>query len=322
MALCGDELLPGIQKAVPGGFGFRRGASAQAITEHSEISSVCLAVVEYLDERPWEFDLLAVFLKNRKIPFIALCRQSASGFKAMKLGAVDSLVVPSPNEKNTAASLNFFSSSLKSLVQGICTGDSERRLKNYFTGSFKKIVAVGASTGGSEAVTYMLKQMPAFSPPIVLALHMPPVFTRMLAEHINHSSAVTVWEAKNGDRLQPGLALIARGDGHIELRKDMNGYYVEIVHGPPIKLVRPSVDVFFNSVAKCAGRDSIGVILTGMGTDGAEGLLNMKRAGAYTIGQDKDSSVVYGMPRAAYELGAVDVQAGLGAIAGKIMENI
>lgn len=185
----------------------------------------------------------------------------------------------------------------------------------------KKIVAIGASTGGTEAIKNVLIRLPDEVPPILMVQHMPEGFTAAFAKRLNSLCEFEVREAKNGDKLQKNLALLAPGNKHLVLKKD-SGYYVEVKDGPLIHHQRPAVEVLFKSVAKYAGKDAIGVILTGMGKDGAEGLLNMKNAGAYTIGQDESTSIVYGMPKEAYQMGGVTKVLPIEKIAEEIMKNI
>lgn len=185
-----------------------------------------------------------------------------------------------------------------------------------------KILAIGASTGGTEALKEVLMGLPRNAPGTIIVQHMPANFTGPFAERLNSLCAMEVREARNGDSITPGLVLIAPGDYHMVVRRSGARYYVEIGSGDKISGHRPSVDVLLNSVAKIAGSNAIGVILTGMGGDGARGLLNMRNAGAKTIGQDEASCIVYGMPKVAYELGAVETQLPLHKIANGILECI
>src|SRR3989339_85203 len=171
-----------------------------------------------------------------------------------------------------------------------------------------KILAIGASTGGTEALKEVLMGLPRNAPGTIIVQHMPSNFTGPFAERLNGLCAMEVREAKNGDSITPGVVLIAPGDYHMVVRRSGARYYVEIGSGDKVSGHRPSVDVLFNSVAKIAGANAIGVILTGMGGDGARGLLAMRNAGAKTIGQDEASCIVYGMPKVAYDLGAVEKQ--------------
>jgi len=166
------------------------------------------------------------------------------------------------------------------------------------------VVAVGASTGGTEAIARFLQALPADSPGIVVVQHMPEQFTRSFAERLNESCGVTVKEASNGDSVIRGHVLIAPGNYHTLLKRSGARYYVEVKEGPMVNRHRPSVDVLFRSVARYAGRNAVGILLTGMGSDGATGLLEMKQAGAITIAQDEKTSVVFGMPKEAIERGA------------------
>jgi len=185
-----------------------------------------------------------------------------------------------------------------------------------------KVIAIGASTGGTEAIKDVLTRLPANTPGIIIVQHMPASFTKPFADRLNDLCAIEVKEAENGEHLGVGKALIAPGDFHMVLRRSGARYLVEIGTGEKVSGHRPSVDVMFNSVAKTAGANSLGVILTGMGADGARGLLAMRNAGAKTLGQDEKSCVVYGMPKAAYELGGVERQVHLGMMSEAIIANV
>lgn len=185
-----------------------------------------------------------------------------------------------------------------------------------------KIIAIGASTGGTEATLKILKELPESFPPILITQHMPPGFTKMYADRLNKICSMEVREAADGDRAEKGVALIAPGNYQMMLKKDAKGYYVSCSQGEKVSGHCPSVDVLFDSVAETAAKDSVGIILTGMGKDGASGLLNMKKAGAFTIGQDEKTSVVYGMPMVAYNIGAVDVQAAIEDISDILIKHL
>ncbi len=184
------------------------------------------------------------------------------------------------------------------------------------------IVALGASTGGTEALEQVIRSFPEDMPPVLVVQHMPAGFTKMYAERLNRSCKVEVKEAENGDRLRRGLVIIGAGEHHLRLCKDVNGYYVSSKTGDKVSGHCPSVDVLFDSVAQVAGGNAAGAILTGMGKDGAEGLLKMRKSGCFTVGQDKATCVVYGMPMEAYNIGAVQVQAPLYNIADIIMRQV
>jgi two-component system chemotaxis response regulator CheB len=185
-----------------------------------------------------------------------------------------------------------------------------------------KVVAMGASTGGTEALKAVLTQLPANSPGIIVVQHMPPKFTTAFAERLNSLCRIEVREAKDGDTITPGLALIAPGNFHMTLKRSGARYYVEVRNGPLVCHQRPSVDVLFASVAQYAGANAVGVILTGMGKDGAEGMLEMHRAGAYNIAQDEASCVVFGMPQEAIRKGGVDEIVSLDVIAAMVLNAL
>lgn len=181
------------------------------------------------------------------------------------------------------------------------------------------LIAVGASTGGTEALRLFLAALPADCPPIVIVQHMPEVFTRAFAERLNKECAIEVAEARDGDRLQNGRALIAPGNRHMLINRREEELIVQIVDGPLVSRHRPSVDVLFRSVAISVGAKAVGVIMTGMGDDGAQGLCEMKEAGATTIAQDEASCIVFGMPKEAISRGAVDVVMPLEQIASAVL---
>lgn len=180
------------------------------------------------------------------------------------------------------------------------------------------IIAIGASTGGTEAVASVIRNLRKNIPGIVLVQHMPEGYTYMYAQRLNKEGELSAKEAQSGDVVRPGQVLLAPGDKQMRIVKVNGMYQVECKHGPRVTGHQPSADALFESVARIAGSDAIGVIMTGMGSDGAKGLLAMKKAGARTIGQDEKSCIVYGMPKAAYDMGAVDWQVPLDQIAQKI----
>lgn len=184
------------------------------------------------------------------------------------------------------------------------------------------IIALGASTGGTEALEQVIRHFPADTPPVIIVQHMPAGFTKLYSERLDRSCKMHVKEAEDGDRLTKGLIVVGAGERHLRLCKDSRGWYVSSKPGEKVSGHCPSVDVMFNSVADVAGNLAIGAILTGMGKDGAEGLLRMRKAGAFTVGQDKDTCVVYGMPMEAFNCGAVEVQAPLYKIAEIILNQL
>ncbi len=185
--------------------------------------------------------------------------------------------------------------------------------------SSKNIIAIGASTGGTEAIIKVVKDLPVTTPGIVIVQHMPPIFTKMYADRLNKICKMSAKEAKDYDRVERGKIIIAAGDKHMSVSKDSNGYYVKCTAGATVSGHCPSVDVLFESVAITCGSNAIGVILTGMGFDGAIGITKMRKRGAYTIGQDKETCVVYGMPMEAYNLGGISKQLPLESISKELL---
>jgi two-component system chemotaxis response regulator CheB len=184
----------------------------------------------------------------------------------------------------------------------------------------ERVVALGTSTGGTQALELVLTELTPVSPGIVIVQHMPEQFTAAFADRLNGLCQISVKEARNNDPVLPGQALIAPGGRHMLLRRGAAQYFVEVVDGPLVNRHRPSVDVLFRSVAKCAGASALGIIMTGMGDDGAVGLLEMRQAGARTLAQDEQSCVVYGMPREAVKRGAVERSVALDAISREILQ--
>ncbi|MBV7410776.1 CheB methylesterase domain-containing protein [Maritimibacter sp. DP1N21-5] len=183
-----------------------------------------------------------------------------------------------------------------------------------------RVIAIGASTGGTEALAAIFNDLPPRLPPIAVVQHMPEGFIQGFASRLNLGSAIEVFEAEQGRVILPGQAAIARGDRHMVLVRDVGGYRIDLLDGPRVSRHRPSVDVLFRSVAQTVGASAIGVLLTGMGDDGARGLLEMRQAGARTLAQNAQTCVVYGMPRVAVELGAATTVLPLGRIASEIVD--
>jgi len=186
---------------------------------------------------------------------------------------------------------------------------------SFCPGMDRSIIAIGASTGGTEALASVMMNLQPPLPGIVVVQHIPPMFSRLFAERLNNDTPLQVKEAENGDVVEPGHAYIAPGLQQVRVKKLGRDYILDVAPGPRVNGHCPSVDVMFGSVAQCAGNTALGVILTGMGNDGARGLLQMRQAGAKTLGQDEASCVVYGMPRAAWEMGGVERQLPLDAMA-------
>jgi len=188
--------------------------------------------------------------------------------------------------------------------------------------STEKLIIIGASTGGTEAIKEVLQPLPPDCPGIMIAQHMPPGFTRSFAQRLDGLCRITVKEAEHGDRVLPGHAYIAPGGFHLSLARSGANYVAQLDQEEPVNRHRPSIDVLFDSVAKHAGKNAIGVILTGMGRDGAAGLLRMRQAGAYTLAQDEASCVVFGMPREAIAMGAANEIAGIDEMSQRLMARL
>jgi len=188
--------------------------------------------------------------------------------------------------------------------------------------STEKLIIVGASTGGTEAIREVLVPLPPDAPAVLIAQHMPPGFTKSFAQRLNGLCRITVKEAEHGERVLPGHAYIAPGHAHLLLARSGANYIAHLSDEPPVNRHRPSVDVLFRSAAQHAGKNAVGVILTGMGRDGAAGLLDMRKAGAYTLAQDEASCIVFGMPREAIALGAADEIASLPEMSRRVMARL
>ncbi|MFC1821102.1 chemotaxis response regulator protein-glutamate methylesterase [Thermodesulfobacteriota bacterium] len=200
--------------------------------------------------------------------------------------------------------------------------ENQKVLTRASTATTNKIMAIGASTGGTEAIKTVLTALPPNSPGILIVQHMPAKFTASFAERLDSLCMMNVKEARDGDSVVNGRVLIAPGNSHMLVRRNGVRYYVQVKGGPLVHHQRPSVDVLFQSVAKCVGGHSIGILLTGMGSDGADGLLKMKEAGAQTIAQDEKSCVIFGMPKEAIRLGAADKIVSIHAMAKTSLEMI
>jgi two-component system chemotaxis response regulator CheB len=248
---------------------------------------------------------------------------SKLALEALRAGAVDVVCKP-----GAAFTVGAMSAELAERIRSASVADM-RRIKAQLeqreeapfvalASTTNKVVAIGASTGGTVALEYILRAMPENTPGTIITQHMPEQFTKSFANRLNELCKMEVREAVDGDAVLPGVALIAPGNEHMMLRRSGARYYVEVKHGPRVNRHRPSVDVMFQTTARTAGANAVGAILTGMGADGARGMLEMKKAGARTIAQDEASCVVFGMPRVAIELGGVDRVAPLESIPGEI----
>ena len=273
---------------------------------------------------------LAKLMKYHPIPVVIVSslapENSETALKALELGAVD--VVAKPSSVYSVPAI----SRLVHAIRAAASAKLPRQIPSEASRPARsidlpreiqtthKIIAIGASTGGTKAIEVVLRDFPPSAPGTVIVQHMPEYFTASFAQRLNRICRVEVREAKDQDSVIPGVALIAPGGKHMVLKRSGARYIVRIKDGPPVYYQKPSVDVLFQSVALNAGRNAIGVLLTGMGADGARGLLAMHENGAYTIAQDEQSCVVFGMPREAIKLGAVDEVLPLGDIARRIFE--
>ena len=279
--------------------------------------------------------LRTVMPKYPNVKAVVISALTGNVFDAMQAGAIDFVGKPSSQagfdqdqfvqelvqKIKVAATANVRKSSVPPVRPVTQVAASPARL-SMSRATPRSVIAIGASTGGTEAIIEVIKKFPASTPGVVIVQHMPPVFTKMYAERVDKICAMSVSEAQNGDRVKPGILLIAPGgDQQMYLRQDAGGYYVALTPGAKVSGHCPSVDVLFDSVAKTAGRNAVGVILTGMGADGAKGLTAMRKTGAHTIGQNEESCVVYGMPMVAYNMGGVAEQLPLTSIGDAVLRR-
>jgi two-component system chemotaxis response regulator CheB len=267
---------------------------------------------------------LRKLMRHHPMPVIVLSSLTATGTQtaidALSAGAVDVMCKPGSSlsvEGCGAELIKKIKIAGRTTVSAIVNDAPPKRLS--MTATTDRIVALGASTGGVQALTEVLTSLPANAPGIVIVQHMPARFTASFAERLNKICEVEVKEAADGDTVSTGRVLLAPGGMHTLLRRSGARYYVEVKDGPEVFHQKPSVEILFNSVAKYAGANAIGAILTGMGADGAKGLLKMREAGAYTIAQDEASCIVFGMPMEAIKCGAAQVVRPLSEIASTLI---
>jgi len=256
---------------------------------------------------------------------------SETTLRALELGAVDFIAKP---RAETPAALHRYTEEVCEKIRAAKTAQPQRAQASLTrqpasptTGVSgrtlsERIIAIGASTGGTEAIKDVLASLPATMPGIVMVQHMPETFTPSFARRLGGLCALKVLEAQGGERIMPGHAYLAPGHSHLLVKKRGDGWVTELSKAEPVNRHRPAVDVLFDSVAREVGRNAIGVILTGMGKDGAQGMLAMKKAGAWNIGQDQGSCVVYGMPREAALVGALDEVVSLGSIGERLLARL
>ncbi len=284
---------------------------------------------------------LKKLMKQHPIPVVIISsltqEGSVSAIRALEFGAVDIITKPKIVTHANFEEIKIqICDSVKAAAQAKVRKRMEvhvtpkhgadvllsRRINKSMEETTDKIIALGASTGGTEALQFFLQSMPYDAPGIIIVQHMPELFTRAFANRLNGICKISVKEAEQGDAVIRGRALIAPGNYHMMLKRSGAKYFVEVTQGPLVNRHRPAVDVLFRSTATYAGKNAVGVIMTGMGDDGARGLLEMKEAGALTIAQNEETCVVYGMPREAVKMGAADKILGLPDIPGAVLKSL
>jgi len=277
-------------------------------------------------------DFLKQYLPAHPLPVILVSSLNLKVFDALAAGAVDFVRKPDEQQSTDAFIAALSQKVIMASNARVRTAPAARRAAagavpvppplGASTALNQVVVGLGASTGGTEATLEVMKRLPADIPPMVIVQHMPPGFTKMYADRLNRLCAMDVREAKTGDELRRGLALVAPADLQCRVVKVSGKYTVSCAPGEKVSGHRPSVDALFQSMAEVVTCKMVGIIMTGMGQDGATGLLAMRKKGAYTIGQDKETSVVYGMPGVAHKIGAVITQAPCEGIAGALLRHL
>ncbi|MCL2166944.1 MAG: chemotaxis response regulator protein-glutamate methylesterase [Clostridiales bacterium] len=313
------------------------GAASSAVEAMQYIDQFKPDVITLDVEMPYMsgIEFLKKLLPGRPLPVLVVSSRPENAFDALEAGALDfekKPMVTSP------ADLAQFFETLRSKIKAIhkskvrqpgaaaeASSASLRRavpvLPKVIDGGLA-VIAIGASTGGTDAIVQVVKDLPPATPGIVIVQHMPAGFTKMYAERLDRVCRMSAKEAEDGDRVTPGKIIVGAGEYHLRLKLDSKGYYVRSQKGEKVSGHCPSVDVLFQSAAVEAGRHCIGVILTGMGADGARGITQLHQTGAYTIGQDKESCVVYGMPMEAYKMGGISRQLPVSQIGREILQQL
>lgn len=276
-------------------------------------------------------DFLERLMRLRPMPVVMISSLTHRGsditLSALELGAVDFVTKPQMGlHEGMLQYADLIAEKIRAAAKahirrGLLQSERPRIINTPLVGS-EKIIAIGASTGGTEAIRQILMSMPATCPGIVIAQHMPPGITRSFAERLDKMCQISVKEGEEGERVLPGHAYIAPGGRHMELYRSGANYHIRLNDLPPVNRHRPSVDMLMQSVAKAAGKNAVGAILTGMGHDGAKGLLELHQTGAITLAQSEQTCVIYGMPREAVALNAVSEIVDLKDIATVILKNI
>ena len=277
------------------------------------------------------------FLRNlmrlRPMPVVMIStlteKDAETTFKALELGAVDFVAKPKVNVKTELAKYSQevcdkVRAASKARVRGaslVSKPKAATQVANVKRNNQRQIVAIGSSTGGTEAIKEFISGLPKDSPPIVITQHIPPVFSTSFAMRMDRTCKINVKEAEHGDKLQPGWAYIAPGDQHLSVVKKAGGLFCQLDSSDLVNRHRPAVDVLFHSLVVACPKETVAAILTGMGSDGAKGMLALNQAGAYTIAQDELSSVVWGMPKAAVELNAANEVVRLDKVAAQMLKQ-
>ena len=279
-------------------------------------------------------EFLEKLMRLRPMPVVMVSTLTERGsevtLKALEMGAIDFVAKP---KLGVIDGLTDLAEDLADKIRAAArarvrrhavdavVADAPRPLANHHLSTTEKVIFIGSSTGGTEALKDVLIRMPANAPAVMITQHMPESFTQSFAARLNNLSAMTVKEAVHNERVLPGHAYVAPGHSHLKVKKSGAYYYTELTKDEPVNRHRPSVDVLFNSAAEVVAQNAVAAILTGMGKDGAGGMLAMRRAGAYTIAQDEASCVVFGMPKAAIDCGAAQEIAALNNMAARILEH-
>ncbi|WP_194723057.1 protein-glutamate methylesterase/protein-glutamine glutaminase [Noviherbaspirillum malthae] len=284
-------------------------------------------------------DFLEKLMRLRPMPVVMVSSLTERGseitLRALELGAVDFVTKPKlsiqsgmleyaeliTDKIRAAAKARVKARTVAQQDASRAPGEALPQIRNPLTSS-EKLIIIGASTGGTEAIKEFLMQMPSDCPGILITQHMPEGFTRSFAKRLDGLCKITVREAEGGERVLPGHAFIAPGHSHLLLARSGANYVTQLDQGPPVNRHRPSVDVLFDSAARFAGKNAVGVILTGMGKDGAQGMLTMRNAGAHNFAQDEASCVVFGMPREAIAVGAAHEVGALSALPGMVLAHL
>lgn len=317
------------------------GTASDAIDAMEKIKQLNPQVVTLDVEMPKVngIDFLKQLMPVHPLPVVVVSSLPINALDALQAGAVDFVRKPAVR---TIFDMNDFISDLTIKIKIAANARLPKQKKSPISMGFatpppspspvlpplkngydkRMVIAIGASTGGTEATLEVIKDLPITTPGIIVVQHMPPVFTNMYAQRLDRICKMHVKEAKDGDRVEPGKIIIAAGEYHLRLHQDTIGYYISSKQGPKVSGHCPSVDVMFDSVASTAKQFAIGIILTGMGADGAEGITKLRSAGSYTIGQDQETCVVYGMPMEALKRGGIVKECSLETISGEVIRYL